>query len=151
MPKSGRPLAKRTDSLPAYDCLLRGVQHLRGYGADDNRLARELFEKAVALDPRYALAHAYLALSLMVENGYGGAPDAIKQRALDIATAAVRMDPRESRCHTFLGQVYRFRDEYDLAISTLNAVWNSTPTTPSACFIWPLCSVSPAVPKRVSK
>ena len=108
--------SKRTDSLPAYDCLLRGIQHLRGFGADDNRLARELFEQAVALDPRYALAHAYLALSLLVENRYGGASDAIKQRALDIATAAVRMDPRESRCHTFLGQAYRFRDEYDMAI-----------------------------------
>jgi adenylate cyclase len=112
-------IAKRTKSLPAYDCLLRGIQHLRGYGPDDNRHARELFEQAVALDPRYALAHAYLALSLLVENRYGGASDAIKQRALDIATAAVRMDPRESRCHTFLGQVYRFRDEYDLAISHL--------------------------------
>jgi adenylate cyclase len=108
--------AKRTDSLPAYDCLLRGVQHLRGYGADDNRLARELFEQAVALDPHYALAHAYLALSLMVENRYSAAPDVIKQRALDIATAAVSLDPRESRCHTFLGQVCRLRDEYDMAI-----------------------------------
>jgi TolB-like protein/Tfp pilus assembly protein PilF len=111
--------AKRTESLPAYDCLLRGIQHLRGYGADDNRLARELFEQAVALDPHYALGHAYLALSLVVENGYDAAPDAIKQRSLDIATAAVRMDPRECRCHTFLGQVYRFRDEYDMAISHL--------------------------------
>ena len=42
---------KRTDSLPAYDCLLRGIQHLRGFGTDDNRRARELFEQAVALDP----------------------------------------------------------------------------------------------------
>jgi tetratricopeptide (TPR) repeat protein len=109
-------IAKRTESLPAYDCLLRGVRHLRGYGADDNRLARELFEQAVALDPRYALAHAYLALSLIVENRYSAAPDAIKQRALDIATAAVSMDPRENRCHTFLGQIHRFRDEYDMAI-----------------------------------
>ena len=75
--------------------------------------------RAVALDPRYALAHAYLALSLLVENGYGNASDAIKQRALDTAMAAVRLDPRESRCHVFLGQVHRFRDEYDLAISHL--------------------------------
>lgn len=110
---------KRTDSLPAYDCLLRGIRHLRGYGPDDNRLARELFEQAVALDPQYARAHAYLALALLVENHYGGASDAIKQRALDLATAAVRLDPRDSRCHTFLGQVHRLRDEYDLAISHL--------------------------------
>ena len=47
--------AKRTNSLPAYDCLLKGIRHLRGYAPDDNRLARELFEQAVELDPRYAL------------------------------------------------------------------------------------------------
>ena len=111
--------SKRTDSLPAYDYLLRGIQHLRGYGADDNRRARELFEKAVALDPRYALALAYLALSLLVENHYGAAPETIKQRALDVALDAVRMDPLEGRCHSFLGQIYRFRDQYDVAISHL--------------------------------
>ena len=81
---------RRTDSLPAYDCLLRGIQHLRDVGAENNRRARELFEQAVALDPQYALAHAYLGLSLLVENSYSAASDAIKQRALDIATAAVR-------------------------------------------------------------
>ena len=110
---------KRPGSLAAYDCLLRGIQHLRGYGADDNRLARELFEQAVAVDPKYGLAHAYLALSMLVENKYGAAPDPIKNRALEIATEAVRLDPRESRCHTFLGQVHRFRDEYDLAVPHL--------------------------------
>ena len=110
---------RRTDSLPAYDCLLRGIRHLRDVGTQNNRRARELFEQAVTLDPRYALAHAYLALSLLVENNYSGASDAIKQRALDVATAAVRLDPRESRCHTFLGQIHRFRDEYDLAIQHL--------------------------------
>jgi adenylate cyclase len=108
--------SRRTDSLPAYDCLLRGVQHLRGFGPENNRQARELFEQAVSLDPQYALAYAYLALSLMVEGNYGAASDLTKNRALDLAKTAVRLDPRESRCHTFLGQVHRFRDEYDLAI-----------------------------------
>jgi hypothetical protein len=51
---------KHAGSLPAYDCVLRGIEHLRGYGADDNRMARELFERAIGLDPSYALAHAYL-------------------------------------------------------------------------------------------
>ncbi len=111
--------SKRTGSLPAYDCLLRGIRHLRGYDPDDNRLARELFEKAVVLDPHYALAHAYLALALIVENRYDAAPDTIKQRALDHALEAVRLDPLEGRCQAFLGQVYRFRGQFDLAISHL--------------------------------
>ena len=99
--------------------MLRGVEQLRAYGPDVNRRAREYFEQAVALDPRYALAHAYLALSLVIEEGYTSAPDAIKQRALETAVTAVRLDPRESRCHIFLGQIHRFRNEFDLAISHL--------------------------------
>ncbi|QIG46803.1 tetratricopeptide repeat protein [Nordella sp. HKS 07] len=110
---------KRTGSLSAYDCLLRGIEQLRAYGPEVNRRARELFEQAVALDPQYALAHAYLALSLVIESGYFSAPDAIKQRALESAVTAVGLDPRESRCHIFLGQIHRFRSEYDLAISHL--------------------------------
>lgn len=108
---------RRTKSLPAYDCYLRGVELLRGYGADDNRRARELFEQAVALDNEFAVAYAYLALSLLVENGYGSAPEATKDRALEMALTAVRLDPRESRCHQNLGQAYRFRAEFDPAIS----------------------------------
>ncbi len=111
--------SRRHGNLPAHDCLLRGVQHLRGYEPDDNRRAREFFEQAVALDPKYALAHAYLALSLLVENGYSNAPEDIKQAALDRALLAVRLDPYESRCHVFLGQVYRFREEFDLAIASM--------------------------------
>ncbi|RWO99475.1 MAG: adenylate/guanylate cyclase domain-containing protein [Mesorhizobium sp.] len=111
--------SKRQGNLPAYDCFLRGVQHLRGYEPDDNRRARESFEQAIALDPEYALAHAYLALSLVVENGYSNAPEEIKQAALERALLAVRLDRRESRCHVLLGQIYRFRDEFDLAIASM--------------------------------
>ena len=74
---------RRTSSMPAYDCLLRGVELLRGYGEGNNRHARELFEQAISLDPEFALAHAYLALSLLVENRYGSAPQLIKDRALE--------------------------------------------------------------------
>ncbi len=106
-----------TDNLHAYEALLRGIEHLRGQGDDDNRRARELFESAVALDPRYGLAHAYVAMALLVEHRYDNAPDFIKQRALDSALAGVRLDPNEARCHQFLAQAYRFRGEFDLAVS----------------------------------
>jgi TolB-like protein len=108
---------KHPESLAAYDSLLRGIEHLRSYGDDENRRARELFEHAISLDPRFALAHAYFALALLLEHGFGSAPDAIKDRALDSARTAVRLDPRESRCHQFLGQAYLLHGEHDLALS----------------------------------
>jgi len=104
-----------TRSLSAYDMLLRGIELLRGTNANENRHARELFEQAVSLDSRFALAHAYLAMSLLVEHRYYNAPDAIKDRALGAAQTAVKLDPGEGRCHQLLGQAYRFRGEFDLA------------------------------------
>jgi tetratricopeptide (TPR) repeat protein len=106
-----------TDNLAAYDTLLRGIELLRGYSDDDNRRARELFETAISLDPRYALAHAYLALALLVEYRYEKAPTVIKDRALALAMVGARLDPGDGRCHQFLAQAYLFRGEFDLAVS----------------------------------
>jgi adenylate cyclase len=106
---------RRTDSLPAYDCLLRGIEHLRGYAADDNTRARELFERAIALDPRFALAYAYLALALLVEHGYDDAPEPVRDRALEAAQMALRLDPGDGRCHQFLAQAYLYKRAFDQA------------------------------------
>ena len=108
---------KRTENHSAYDHLLRGVELLRGSDASDNRLARQAFERAISLDPRFALAHAYFALSLLVEHRYDNAPDAIKDQALDSALTGLRLDPGEARCHQFLAQAYRHRGEFDQALA----------------------------------
>jgi adenylate cyclase len=108
---------KRTESLAAYDTLLRGIEYLRGYTAEDNKRGRELFEKAVSLDPEFAVAHAYLAISLLIEHRYDAAPEHIKSRALQAALTAVQLDPSDSRCHQFLAQAYRYRGEYDRALT----------------------------------
>jgi adenylate cyclase len=109
---------RRTENLAAYDTLLRGIEVLRpSYVTNDNQRARELFESAVCLDPQYALAHAYLAWALLVEHGYGDAPIAIKDRALETALTAVKLDPGEGRCHRILAIAYHHRGDFDLALS----------------------------------
>src|SRR4029077_12458723 len=57
---------KPTVSLAAYDFLLRGCVHLRAYTPDDNERALHMFEKAVELDPLYAVAHAYCGLAALM-------------------------------------------------------------------------------------
>jgi TolB-like protein/Flp pilus assembly protein TadD len=108
---------KHPENLAAYDSLLRGIEHLRAYGQDENRRARELFQHAISLDPRFALAHAYFSLALLIEHGFDRTPDAIKAWAVESAREGVRLDPLESRCHQFLGQAYLLRGEYDLALA----------------------------------
>jgi adenylate cyclase len=52
---------KRPDSLDAYDLVLRAWPHLYSRMPQDANLAIPLLDKALALDPGYALAHAALA------------------------------------------------------------------------------------------
>jgi TolB-like protein len=125
-------IRKHPQSLAAYDSLLRGIEHLRAYGDDENRRARELFENAISLDPRFALAHAYFALALLLEHGFDSATDEIKERALNSARTAVRLDTREGRCHQFLGQVYLLRGEYDLALSHFERTFALNPNDANA-------------------
>jgi len=52
--EQGWIVRKRTDNLEAYDALLRGVEYFWRYTKEANTQARQMFEKAVALDPQYA-------------------------------------------------------------------------------------------------
>jgi TolB-like protein/tetratricopeptide (TPR) repeat protein len=101
----------RKPTLAAYECLLRGIKHLRGYGPNDNRRAVELFQQAIALDPDYALARAYRAFADVVLHGYSDAPDEVLDQALALATTAVELDESNGRCHWILGAIQRYRGD----------------------------------------
>lgn len=98
--------SRRKPTLAAYECVLRGIKHLRGYGADDNRRAAELFQQAMELDPDYALARSHRALADLVIFGYDETPNDILGKIQAMAQEAVDMEPDNPRCHWILGLVY---------------------------------------------
>jgi DNA-binding SARP family transcriptional activator len=98
--------SRRKPALAAYECLLRGIKHLRGYGVDDNQRAVELFQKAMDLDPDYALARAYRGFADLVINGYDATPKDIREKSRIMVQEAVDMEPHDARCHWLLGVVY---------------------------------------------
>jgi TolB-like protein/class 3 adenylate cyclase len=108
-------LRKQTDSAAAYDLVLRGLAHFRGYGEDDNQRACEMFERAAALDPHYALAHAYLTFVRLALAGYGSASADILEASFQSAARAVDLDPQESRCRRVLATICIYRREYESA------------------------------------
>ena len=117
-PSIQQSLRKPTVSLAAYDFFLRGCVHLRGYAHDDNEQALRMFDKAVELDPRYAIAHAYSGMtSVMLHRqlNAGLVSGKVLDAALDKAQTAVRLDPQESRCHRALVIIHLYRREFDLA------------------------------------
>ncbi len=103
--------SRRKPTLAAYECVLRGIKHLRGYGRDDNKRAVELFQQAMDLDPDYALARAYRALADVVLHGYADAPAAVLAQALSLAASAVELDDGDGRCHQILGLIHVYRGD----------------------------------------
>ncbi len=55
--------AQPTENLQAYDLYLRGKSYARRLTRQDLEFALQMFENAVSLDPRFALAHAAIANS----------------------------------------------------------------------------------------
>jgi non-specific serine/threonine protein kinase len=53
--------AKPTENLQAYDLYLRGRNYARRMGRQDMTFALQMFDSAVAIDPKFALAHAAIA------------------------------------------------------------------------------------------
>lgn len=98
--------SRRKPALAAYECVLRGIKHVRGYGTDDNRRAAELFQQAMELDPDYALARAYRGFVDLVINGYDLTPNNILENSRVMVQEAVDMEPDNARCHWLLGVVY---------------------------------------------
>ncbi|WP_222184312.1 adenylate/guanylate cyclase domain-containing protein [Geminicoccus harenae] len=90
-------VARPTADLRAYDLVLRARGHHKHGGADRAALleARDLYGRAVELDPRYATARAYLGLTYISEQFGWPTADAAELVARGLAEAreAIRLEP----------------------------------------------------------
>lgn len=85
-----------TENLQAYDLVLRARDRYKHGSTDGSELmaARALYQRAIALDPGYAAAHAYLAMTHIVdrlENLTGRATPRDLEIGLDEARQAIRL------------------------------------------------------------
>jgi tetratricopeptide (TPR) repeat protein len=78
-----------------------------------------LWEQAVALDPQYAEAYAYLSWCYYREWGFhwSADPQGSLERALVLAQQAVAADDSLPLAHLLLGDVYAAQQHYDQAIA----------------------------------
>ena len=66
---------KRPENLDAYDLVLRALRHVYAVMPEEAQKAIPLLERALALEPDYGLAHAFLALCFEVLFARGGFVD----------------------------------------------------------------------------
>src|SRR5262249_55241596 len=100
------------------DAVLRGVEYYRRYLKEPNAQARQLFEKAIALDPQYAEAYVWLSATYgMAWNFRWSADPQNLERALALAQQAVALDDSLPFAHAVLGGGYAVKQQYDQAMA----------------------------------
>jgi adenylate cyclase len=97
-----------TDNLEAYDFFLRGLESIYRFTKEANAQARQLFEKAIALDPQYAGAYARLGWTYWMEWLYHSSqdPQQVLERVVELAQKAVALDDSVLDAHQLLAAVY---------------------------------------------
>lgn len=121
-----RANSKGTDNIKAYECVLRGRQHLNRHSQDDFAKARAYFEQAVALDSTLAEAYGGLALSYVEEYDLGGSDTALDQGYF-FAKKAVSLDINDCRARYALARTYVARKQYELAKTQIEKALNLNP------------------------
>ncbi|MEE8228034.1 MAG: tetratricopeptide repeat protein, partial [Kiloniellales bacterium] len=111
----GWPARMETEIPEAYDCVLRGREQFRLFSKDGNLRARQLYEKAIELDPNYAAAYAGLALTCL-HDWFLGSPDAL-DRAYELALTAEAQDPSLPLVYEALGNVCLFKKQHEEAVA----------------------------------
>lgn len=106
-----------TRDLQAYEAYLRGRHCFVQYTDEQARRAIGFFERAVQLDPNYALAHASIARAYEDLGETGGMePAAANRLAREAAARAVALDDGLADAHCILGQLALVCDfDWDLA------------------------------------
>ena len=102
----------------AYDCLLRGLDHMQRTTRKANLKARRMFERAIALDPDYADAHAMLSHTYFRDWSMVWTQDTRSlDHAVESAERATALDDLLPRAHRALGIALLWKKAHERAIA----------------------------------
>jgi serine/threonine-protein kinase len=123
---NGRQLQRPVENLSARNLYLQGRYHLDQRTEEGLKRSVEFFEKSLAEDPQYALAHSGLSDAFALLGHYGVlGPADVWPKAASSAASAVMLDSHASEAHTSLAHMKATQDwdwpaserEFRLAIS----------------------------------
>ena len=139
-----RALGKPTNSLAAYEYVLRGREVFSHATRESNHEAQEMFQRAIELDPSYAGAYAALGLSF-IEAVTSGWTEFIADdigRAEALAQKALALDPASTTAYRLLAVVDLDRGRLDLALGQTDRALEINPsdaesyTTRGSILVW---------------
>ncbi len=111
-----RAIAKPpTADVEAYDLYLRGRQFFHQFRRKGFDFAREMFARAIALDPDYARAYAGIADCCAFLHMYWNSTEEMLQQADAASRKALELDPDLAEAHASRGLAASLKKQYDEA------------------------------------
>ncbi|HEU0207703.1 MAG TPA: tetratricopeptide repeat protein [Candidatus Udaeobacter sp.] len=128
-----KPTQMATNSVEAHNAYLQGHFHRQRGNVEDYRKAITYFDRAIELDPNYALAYAERAEAWTVIGDLTGERPTAYPKARSDAEKAVAIAPGLAEAHAALGWVLAFAEwKFAEGLSELQRAKELSPTNPTA-------------------
>jgi adenylate cyclase len=128
-----RPMTENTE---AYDLYLKGKRYFIRPDKKNILFARQLFERAVEIDPKFGRAWAKLASTYAYEYLCTQPNDNARQQATRISKKALRLAPGIPESHIARGIAYSIYGDYEQADLEFETALGMDPASFSARFTW---------------
>jgi tetratricopeptide (TPR) repeat protein len=116
-----KALAASGQALDPWGWYHLGLREMYRFTMAGLRAGRQHFERAIGLDPNFALAYARLAYAFLQMYWYGTKDERPQflEQGLAAARQAVGLDPKCAHGRLALDRIHAIRGEYDLAVREL--------------------------------
>ena len=104
-----------TDNVQAYDYYLRGRTFFHQHRRTSMEFARQMFTRAIEVDPNYSRAYAGIADCCSILFMYFDARESNLKQADKASQKALDLDPDLAEAHSARGLSYSLSKRYDLA------------------------------------
>jgi eukaryotic-like serine/threonine-protein kinase len=115
-PEEKKRIDKRpTQNMEAYDYYLKGRQYYHRFRKSDNEAAISMFQKALELDPNFAIVYADLAAAYTKRVEFGFPEQENITLAFEAFSHAVSIDPNVAEAYKSLGNIHFQKGELQKA------------------------------------
>jgi adenylate cyclase len=107
-----------TQNFEAWGYAVKGMSIFYKFGKEDMARSRELFEKAIAIDPKYAAALTALAWTHKIDAsfGYTDSKDNSIKLSTELAKKSVAMNDKNHSVHSLFSLLYLIQGEHEKAV-----------------------------------
>jgi non-specific serine/threonine protein kinase len=106
-----------TENVKAYDYYLRGRQYFAQFRRKGNEFGRQMFKRAIEIDPTFALAYAGVADASSMLYMYWDPTEQNLREAEQAARTALDLDPELAEAHVAMGSTISLKGDFTQAQS----------------------------------